>query len=45
MITKKACVTLTREEVDSPEEIKIVFSVEIEGEEGAIDYTIGYPKN
>jgi hypothetical protein len=45
MITKKAKVILTRKEVESPEKIKIIFSVGIKGEKGSIDYTIEYPKN
>jgi hypothetical protein len=44
VITKKAKVTLTRDEVESPEKIRIIFSVGIKGEKGSIDYTIEYPK-
>jgi len=44
MITKNIECTLSKEEVSSPEDIKIVLSIKIEGEEGQVDYIIDYPK-
>lgn len=44
MITKKAVITLTKEEIESPEEIELLFQVLEEGNEEGIDYRINYPK-
>lgn len=44
MITKQLNCVLSQEDIDSPEDIQIILSVQIEGEEGQVDYTINYPK-
>ena len=40
----EAEVILTRKEVDSPNPIKVILHVKIDGEESSIDYTLEYPK-
>ena len=44
MITKRLECSISQEEVNSPEDIQIILSVQIEGEE-SVDYTINYPKS
>jgi hypothetical protein len=44
MIKKQLECVLSQEEISSPEDIEIILSIKIEGEEGQIDYTINYPK-
>ncbi len=46
-IIKKIKVILTKEEIESPDDIKMIFQVREEGEEGddeGVDYTVTYPK-
>jgi hypothetical protein len=43
-IKKSVVVTLTQEEVDSPNPIEIKLAVKLKGTKGSIDYTIEYPK-
>ena len=43
-IKKSVVVTLTQEEVDSPNPIEIKLSVKLKGKKDCIDYTIEYPK-
>lgn len=47
MITKIVEITLTREEIDSPEPIELVVSVHSEDDiekDSGVSYTITYPK-
>jgi len=44
MIQKKATINLTQEEIDSPEDIQIVLTVNGPGGNDGVDYTITYPK-
>lgn len=45
-IKKEAKISLTNEDIESPEDIQIVLTVQgPSGEDDAVDYTITYPKN
>jgi hypothetical protein len=43
-IIKKVKLNLTQEEVNSPEEIKIILDVKVKDTDKSVSFTISYPK-